>query len=191
MRGASSVHYYAAKYATTFLSGAIVAIAPLLLDFYLTSLILPQATPDPSSGMCPIFAYSMWSNIFLFAVSLRSNVPGAHIRHLGHHRVYPHDVFQSPRQQGIGNLLRFFLCSIAAYLFGTGNATYLAPTVFLRPDQPSWGYEFWQIALVLSVSACFEALYLVHLYRHGIPYRYSAHAANPFRTCRPLLDDAR
>lgn len=151
----------------------------------------PKRRPIRHLACVPSLPIPCGATFFLFAVSLRSNVPGAHIRHLGHHRVYPHDVFQSPRQQGIGNLLRFFLCSIAAYLFGTGNATYLAPTVFLRPDQPSWGYEFWQIALVLSVSACFEALYLVHLYRHGIPYRYSAHAANPFRTCRPLLNDAR
>ncbi|MDO4442252.1 MAG: hypothetical protein Q4B69_00025 [Slackia sp.] len=167
MRKPSSGHYYAAKYIATFLSGAIVATTPLLLDFYLTSLILPQATPDPSSGMYPIFAYSMWSEIFfsspylyvamyLVLIFVTSGIIAC----------IPLTFSSLLDNKALVTCSGFFLCSIAAYLFGTGDATYLAPTIFLRPDQPSWGYEFWQIAIVLSVSACIEALYLVHLHRH-------------------------
>lgn len=138
---------------------------PLVLDFYLTSLILPQTMPDPSSGMYPIFAYSMWSDIFFSRPYLYIAMYTALIFVASGVIACIPFVFSSILDNSALVVCSgFFLCSILAYLFGAGETAFLAPTVFLRPDQPVWGYEFWQIILV---CACIEIAHLSHLcHRH-------------------------
>lgn len=167
LRGLSSKRFYAAKYVATFLSGAVVAIAPLLLDFYLTSLIFPQAMPEPSSGMYPIFAYSMWSDIFFSSPYLYVAMYLALIFvAAGVIACIPFVFSHLLSNKALVTCSGFFLCSIAAYLFGSSDTAYLSPIDFMRPDQPYWGYEFWQIASVVGFIASLEITYLVWLCRH-------------------------
>lgn len=167
LRGLSSKRFYAAKYIATFLSGAVIAIVPLLLDFYLTSLVFPQAMPEPSSGMYPIFAYSMWSDIFFsspylyVAMYLAVDFVAA-----GVIACIPFMFSHLLSNRALVTCSGFFLCSIAAYLFGSSDTAYLSPIDFMRPDQPFWGYEFWQIATTISIIAGLEIAYLVRLCRH-------------------------
>ena len=59
LRGLSSKRFYAAKYIATFLSGAVIAIVPLLLDFYLTSLVfLHRACIRYSPIRCGAISFS-------------------------------------------------------------------------------------------------------------------------------------
>lgn len=56
--------YYAAKFIAVFLSGGCVVVLPLLLNLYLSALILPGVTPDVSMGTYPVFSTAMWSELF-------------------------------------------------------------------------------------------------------------------------------
>lgn len=46
--------YLAAKYMSVFLSGAAVALLPLLFDFFITNLFLPAVLPQAGMGLSPI-----------------------------------------------------------------------------------------------------------------------------------------
>ncbi len=56
--------YILAKYIAVFLSGAVAVVLPLLINFYLTSLVLPSIAPDSASYSSVVFSYSKWSNLF-------------------------------------------------------------------------------------------------------------------------------
>lgn len=56
--------YYKAKFIAVFLSGGIAVTVPLIINLYLTALIMPSLIPDASSMTFPIFECSMWSEIF-------------------------------------------------------------------------------------------------------------------------------
>lgn len=57
-------NYIIAKYVSVFLSGAAAVVLPLLINFYLTSLVLPSVVPDSASYSSVVFSYSKWSEIF-------------------------------------------------------------------------------------------------------------------------------
>lgn len=57
-------NYLIAKYISVFLSGAIAVVVPLLINFYLTVLVVPSIMPDSASYSSVVFSYSKWSYLF-------------------------------------------------------------------------------------------------------------------------------
>lgn len=56
--------YVRAKYLATFLSGAAVAVLPLLFDFLITNLVVPAVCPQAGYGLSPINATKLWSDAY-------------------------------------------------------------------------------------------------------------------------------
>lgn len=56
--------YCLVKWGLTFFSAGIVAIVPLLANFFLTAVFLPAVMPQPGTGGYPLMEYSMWSELF-------------------------------------------------------------------------------------------------------------------------------
>ncbi|MDR0515287.1 MAG: hypothetical protein LBG81_09055 [Coriobacteriaceae bacterium] len=155
--------YYYSKAAAAFLSGMAVAVVPLVLDFYLTALFLPLVMPEPASGLFPIFPYSTWSDIyytnaFLYTGMFLALIAGAS----GLIACVP---LLFSRLLGNGVLVlcsSLFLDTIANYLIGSTDLKFLVPSVFMRPDQPYYGFDGIQVALFVCGLAALE---LVALYR--------------------------
>lgn len=60
----SRKEYLKAKYMVTFLTGGIVAVLPMMVNFLLTAMVLPAILPQSSTGYFPIFSYSMLGDLF-------------------------------------------------------------------------------------------------------------------------------
>ena len=56
--------YVRAKYLVTFLSGASVAVLPMLFDFLATNLVIPAACPQAGYGLSPINATKLWGDCY-------------------------------------------------------------------------------------------------------------------------------
>lgn len=56
--------YVRAKYLAVFLSGAAVAVLPLLFDFLITNLVVPAVCPQAGYGLSPIRAASLWGGLY-------------------------------------------------------------------------------------------------------------------------------
>lgn len=56
--------YVRAKYLAVFLSGAAVAVLPLLFDFLITNLVVPAVCPQAGYGLSPIDATKLWGNLY-------------------------------------------------------------------------------------------------------------------------------
>lgn len=56
--------YVRAKYLVTFLSGAAVAVLPLLFDFLITNLVVPAVCPQAGYGLSPINATKLWGDAY-------------------------------------------------------------------------------------------------------------------------------
>ena len=56
--------YVRAKYLAVFLSGAAVAVLPLLFDFLITNLVVPAVCPQARYGLSPIDATKLWGNLY-------------------------------------------------------------------------------------------------------------------------------
>ncbi len=52
------------KYLMAFLSGAFVAVFPLLFDFCLTNLYIPAICPQKGYGLSPIVDYGIWAGYY-------------------------------------------------------------------------------------------------------------------------------
>lgn len=60
----SRKNYLKAKYVTTFFSGGIISVVPLISNYILTAMILPSLIPQSSTGQFPIFSNSMLGELF-------------------------------------------------------------------------------------------------------------------------------
>lgn len=163
----STTIYYIAKYISTFISGALLGTVPLILNFYLTALWLPLATPDASSGLYSIFAYSMWSELFysrpfLYIVCYLILI----FTTSGLIACIPLSLSAALENKSIILCSGFFSCTILNYLFGQGEYAFLSPSTFMRPDQPVWGYDFAQIFCFLTLLALSELLSLKQMKGH-------------------------
>lgn len=58
--------YVRTKYLVTFLSGAAVAVLPLLFDFLITNLVVPAVCPQAGYGLSPINAAKLWGDLYFF-----------------------------------------------------------------------------------------------------------------------------
>lgn len=56
--------YVRTKYLVTFLSGAAVAVLPLLFDFLITNLAVPAVCPQAGYGLSPINATKLWGDLY-------------------------------------------------------------------------------------------------------------------------------
>lgn len=159
----SARSYYASKFVTAFVVGVVVSCVPLVLDFYLTSLFLPIVQPSAASGLFPIFPYSMWGDIyysnafqytgmFLALIAVTSGLIAC----------VPLSLSRVLTNRAIVLCSAFFLCTVLGYLFGSGDFIFLAPSTFMRPDQPQWGLEFPSVVATLSVVGVAEAVTLVN-----------------------------
>lgn len=158
--------YYMAKFCATFATGAIVAVLPLVLNFYLTALFLPIVSPDSSSGLFPIFSYSMWGDLYYskpFAYIAR--FMGLIATTSGLLACLPLLLTRLLSNKTIVLCSTFFICTIANFLFGRTDLKFLVPTIFMRPDQPVWGLDFTLILSTLIILVVFETLSLVISWR--------------------------
>lgn len=57
-------YYYLSKYISVFISGGTAVVIPLVLDLWITAMIVPAVIPDASTGLFPIMERSMWSSLF-------------------------------------------------------------------------------------------------------------------------------
>ncbi|MBO5195715.1 MAG: hypothetical protein J6C03_01305 [Clostridia bacterium] len=57
-------HYYAAKYISSFFSGGVIAVVPLLVNIMLSCATLPSLVPETAAGTNPIFSTSMWADLY-------------------------------------------------------------------------------------------------------------------------------
>ncbi len=56
--------YCRVKWVVTFVSAGVVAVVPLLVNFFLTAMVLPAVMPQPGTGGYPLMGCSMWSELF-------------------------------------------------------------------------------------------------------------------------------
>lgn len=56
--------YLRAKYFVAFLSGGMIVVFPLVLDFALTSMVLPALIPQSGTGLFPIFSSSLLGDLY-------------------------------------------------------------------------------------------------------------------------------
>lgn len=56
--------YVAAKFITSFMSGAVIAVIPLIVDFIMTNTILPAVVPQRGTGLFTIVEPMIWSDLF-------------------------------------------------------------------------------------------------------------------------------
>lgn len=56
--------YFRTKYIVTFLSAGIVAVVPLLVNFFFTASLLPMVIPQANTALFPIFSYSLLGDLF-------------------------------------------------------------------------------------------------------------------------------
>ena len=56
--------YYISKYITTFISGGLVVVIPLLINIFLSICTLPSLIPDPSTGTSMIMDNMMWAEFY-------------------------------------------------------------------------------------------------------------------------------
>ncbi|MDR3316085.1 MAG: hypothetical protein LBS98_06390 [Coriobacteriales bacterium] len=59
-----SLKWYLSKISISFIVAGIIAIAPLIFNFLLTSLFLPSLPPEAASGNYLIYSTSMFANLF-------------------------------------------------------------------------------------------------------------------------------
>ena len=57
-------HYVASKFITSFISGATIAVIPLIVDFILTNTVLPAVIPQSGTGLFTINEPKIWSGLF-------------------------------------------------------------------------------------------------------------------------------
>jgi hypothetical protein len=162
----SSFSYYASKFLVAFLIGAIVSTIPLLIDFLLTSLFLPFIQPNAASGLFPIFPFSMWStlyydNAFIYNICFLGLIAVTS----GLLACIPLVFSRIIENRIIVTCSALFICTILAYLFGSGTTAWLSPSTFMRPDQPIWGYDYGLIIIFLLILAALEIIFLFRLWR--------------------------
>ncbi len=161
--------YLLAKMAACSISATLVALIPLLLNFYLAALFLPVFQPEPSSALYPIHAYSMWSDLFYanaplylasyalliaITVSLLACLPIA--------------ITSWVRNGFILACSSFLLCTILQFLFagdlmGTEDYVFLSPVTFMQPYQPFHsGIGLEHIAITLTILLIVEVFGFWH-----------------------------
>lgn len=64
--------YILAKSIAVFLSAATIAVAPLLLDYFVAALLLPMITPDSTAATFPVYPASIFGNLFYSSPHLYS-----------------------------------------------------------------------------------------------------------------------
>ena len=57
-------HYLMAKAIAVFLCAGVTVVLPLLLNLYLSAMILPSIAPDSAVGTYPLLSNSTWASIF-------------------------------------------------------------------------------------------------------------------------------
>lgn len=136
-------HYYISKYISTFISGGLAVITPLLLNLYLTAMVLPSITPEVSAREYPIFDLSMWSGLFYthpyiytLLYLLIDFVFFGLIATIG--LTVSHTI-----ENRFAVLLAPFLYYILiSFIFNTTNLDIFDPLQFLIPAQVFFGFKF-------------------------------------------------
>ncbi len=164
--------YILAKMAACFAVGATVSTMPLLLNFYLCSLILPLVQPDASSGIFPLAAYHMWSELFYENAYMYT---AAYITLIavtgGLLSCFPLACTQVVRNRIVLTCSSFALCMGLLYLFagemiGTEAFVFLSPITFMQPYQPFHsGIGFAPIGAALCLLAIGELLAIRSFWR--------------------------
>lgn len=133
----SRKEYLRAKYIVTFLIGGIVSVFPMLVNFILTSMVLPAIHPQSSTGYFPIFSYSMIGDLFyshpfvyLFIYMIINFVFLGLLSTLALVATYVCDTLFT-------TILSPFICYLFVYaVTQLTNLQQLCPYGFLRPSQP-------------------------------------------------------
>lgn len=159
---ASRLSYIGAKYFASFAIGIVASLAPLLFDFYLTALWLPLTAPDSSAGVYPILAYSLFSDLFYDNIVQYYAIYAAVIGVTsGLLACFPLALGFVLPNRGLVTCSSFMICLILYFIFGSGDSAWLVPAIFMRPDQPVWGYSFAQILCFLGGLSLMEGVMLV------------------------------
>lgn len=155
--------YIHVKYLVTFISGAVVAILPLLFDFILTNLVLPATCPQRGLGLSAIggtecmaeyfymhpllyvIIYIIIDGIFLGLFTTLSFVAANYLRNHFIVKIVPF-------------LIYFFLYCIGTTIEGEDGALLfrsMCPAGFLRPTQYfpiEWSWIIGEAAFMLVVG---------------------------------------
>lgn len=159
-------HYYIAKYVATFIVGGLAAVVPLLLNFYLTTLVLPSLVPQVAGTGYLVDSLSMWYELFfsqpfvyVFLYLLIDFVFFGLIATLAlsiSHFVENRFVFL---------LAPFLLKVIMSFVLRSIGLFQYDPTIFLIPYQPAKGID---ISYILVVAGILFALTFGTFYFKGV-----------------------
>lgn len=152
----SQKEFVRAKYLVAFLSGAAVAVLPLLFDFCLTNLFIPAVCPQAGYGLSPIYEGYLLANcyythpfLYLFAYLTIDAVFFGLFNTL----TFVASIFFRNR---FFVQLAPFLVYILLYAIGTSTGYFaMCPAGFLSPSQRSvatWPWLIGYATLLLAIS---------------------------------------
>lgn len=156
-------NYLEAKFAVTFLSGAVTSGVPLIVDFLLTGIVLPTIIPQSGLGLFPITDKSLMGNLFytqpylyLLLYLLMDMVFFGLINMIAIWAV-----------SFVNNGFWIVLMPFLSYMFlfcvmQFVNQPRFAPIAFLRPSQPlrsAWSAIFFELLILLILNIFFFLWY--------------------------------
>ena len=144
------------KMAISFLSGAIIAVLPLLFDFALTSCTLPAIIPKVSLGLSPIGTEALMGELFyehpLVYTMVYIGLNGLFFGLLNTFSIAAR-MFTSNRYLSV---LTPYLFYMVLHCVGTTTLHFeLCPTGFLRPCQQfltTWFILIFELLLMMTIS---------------------------------------
>ncbi|UWO26155.1 hypothetical protein [Marvinbryantia formatexigens] len=154
--------YLCTKYLVAFLSGGMIVVFPMVLDFALTAMVLPALIPQSGTGLFPIFSSSLLGDLYYLH-------PYAYlISYLGINFLY-FGLLASlalPAAHFCDNLFSVVLMPFLVYLFVYAvtqltGLHQLCPFGFLRPAQPIAGNVVVIAAEVLLMVAAGAVYYAI------------------------------
>lgn len=151
-------YYYVSKYVATFISGGLVIIIPLILNFYLTSMLLPSIIPEASSGTFPIFENFMWNKlyysqpyIYVFLYIILDFIFYGLIATIALAISFNID------NQFAVMVAPFLYYMVFSFVLSATNKGEFNPLFFLQPSQPQIGISFTNVLIEVVILFCITA----------------------------------
>lgn len=144
------------KMLVAFMTGAVIAVLPLLFDFVLTSSTLPAITPKVGLGLSPIGTGALLGDLFythpLIYVLIYIGIDGLFLGVLNTFSIAAR-IFTANKYM---SLLLPFICYMAIHSAGTTIYHFeICPSGFLRPCQQfetTWEILIIEIMFMMTVS---------------------------------------
>lgn len=153
--------YIAAKFIASFVSGAIIAVFPLIVDFIMTNTVLPAVIPQRGTGLFSITEPMIWSDLFY-------THPFLYLLLFGIMEAVFFGLFNMTAIWAVGFINNGFwivLMPFLSYMFifcmlQFVNMERFAPMFFLRPSQP-FQSELFIITLELIILAALNLFFFI------------------------------